>query len=85
VLGRQRALMDQLAALKARKAAEGVEAKAIWNVDTSVATPVRARAGAGAGGVAGEDVSLLAELRNARSLKKAIVLREVLGAPVALR
>lgn len=81
VLERQRALMDQLAALKARKAAEGVETKAIWNVDTSAATPVRARAQAGAG----EDVSLLAELRNARSLKKAIVLREVLGTPVGLR
>ncbi|HSI08789.1 MAG: hypothetical protein ACAH89_11645 [Rariglobus sp.] len=81
VLERQRALMDQLAALKARKAAEGVETKAIWNVDTSAATPVRARAQAGSG----EDVSLLAELRNARSLKKAIVLREVLGTPVGLR
>ncbi len=81
VLERQRALMDQLAALKARKAAEGVETKAIWNVDTSAATPVRARAQAGVG----EDVSLLTELRNARSLKKAIVLREVLGAPVGLR
>lgn len=81
VLERQRALMDQLAALKARKAAEGVETKAIWNVDTSAATPVRARAQAGVS----EDVSLLAELRNARSLKKAIVLREVLGTPAGLR
>lgn len=81
VLERQRALMDQLAALKARKAAEGVETKAIWNVDTSATAPARARAQAGAG----DDVGLLTELRNARSLKKAIVLREVLGAPVGLR
>lgn len=79
VLERQRALMDQLAALKARKAAEGVETKAVWSVDTSAATPARAHA------QVGEDVSLLAELRNARSLKKAIVLREVLGTPVGLR
>lgn len=81
VLERQRALMDQLAALKARKAAEGVETKAVWNLDNSAGTPVRARAQAGEG----EDVSLLTELRNARSLKKAIVLREVLGTPVGLR
>jgi hypothetical protein len=79
VLERQRALMDQLAALKARKAAEGVETKAVWNVDTTAATPVRTSARVG------EEVSLLAELRNARSLRKAIVLREVLGTPVGLR
>lgn len=79
VLERQRALMDQLAALKARKAAEGVETKAIWNLDNSAATPTRAQA------QVGEDVSLLTELRNMRSLKKAIVLREVLGTPVGLR
>jgi hypothetical protein len=32
-----------------------------------------------------DDIGLFAELRNARSLKKAIVLREVLGAPVGLK
>jgi hypothetical protein len=79
VLERQRALMDQLAALKERKAAEGVETKAVWNVDTTAATPARTSARVG------EEVSLLAELRNARSLRKAIVLREVLGTPVGLR
>jgi len=79
VLERQRALMDQLAALKARKAAEGVETKAVWNLDNSAATPARTTARVG------EDVSLLAELKNARSLRKAIVLREVLGTPVGLR
>ncbi|MBC8040827.1 MAG: hypothetical protein H7Y06_09810, partial [Opitutaceae bacterium] len=79
VLERQRALMDQLAALKARKTAEGVEAKAVWDLDNSAGTPARAHARVS------EDVSLLAELRNARSLRKAIVLREVLGTPVGLR
>jgi hypothetical protein len=32
-----------------------------------------------------DDVHGLRELRNARSLRKAIILREVLGPPVALR
>jgi hypothetical protein len=78
VLKRQQALASQLAALQARRAAEGREAKAVWS---SEAQPARVAAVAGMC----DDVSLLSELRNARSLRKAIVLREVLGTPVGMR
>lgn len=79
VLERQRGLAEQYAALKARKAEAEREAKSVWAAEVS---PVSAAAVHGRNR---DDLGLLAELRNARSLKKAIVLREVLGAPVALR
>ena len=75
VLERQRGLADQFAALQARRAAAAREAKSVW---TAAPEPAGASS-------AGGDVSLLRELRSARSLRKAIVLREVLGAPVGLR
>jgi len=78
-LERQNALASQLAALQARKAEAGREANAVWmkQPDPTSASAV------GAGSRDG--VGLLGELRNARSLRRAIVLREVLGAPVGLR
>jgi hypothetical protein len=77
VLERQRGLAAQLAALQARKAEAGREAKSVWasQQPEPVATPGRVR----------DDAGLLAELRNARSLRRAIILREVLGTPVGLR
>jgi hypothetical protein len=73
VLERQRALAAQLAALEASRAAAVREAQA-----ARTPAPVVAAAPSG-------ELSLLQELRTARSLRKAIVLREVLGPPVALR
>lgn len=78
VLERQQALANQIAALQARRAEEAREAKAVW---ASEAQPARAAAIKGVR----DDVGLLGELRNARSLRKAIVLREVLGTPVGMR
>lgn len=75
VLERQRGLADQFAELQARRAEATREAKAVWTAKPEP-TAVTARGG---------DVSLLRELRNARSLRKAVVLREVLGTPVGLR
>ncbi|HEY8932586.1 MAG TPA: hypothetical protein VIM44_04655 [Rariglobus sp.] len=74
VLERQRGLADQFAALQARRAEATREAKAVWTVQP---VPVPATVGG--------DIGLLRELRNARSLRKAIVLREVLGTPAGLR
>ena len=72
VLASQRELAEQLAALKQRRAVrEGQE--------TALATAVAGQ------GRTGDETSLLSDLRNARSLRKAIVLREVLGNPVGLR
>ena len=76
MLERQRGLADQFAALQARRAEATREAKAVWTPTPESAAVANAR---------GSDVSLLRELRNARSLRKAIVLREVLGTPVGLR
>lgn len=80
VLERQRGLAEQMAALKERKAAAQREAESHW-------TGQGAKAGVAVGGArrAGGDIGLLAELRNVQSLKKAIVMREVLGAPAGLR
>jgi hypothetical protein len=78
VLKRQRGLEAQLAELKARREAEQREAKTVWMPE---AKPGRAAATA----EARDDLGLLGELRDARSLRKAIVLREVLGTPVGLR
>lgn len=95
VLERQRGLAEQLAALQARKAEASREAKSVWTQLPAESGAVASGAGTGAGtgsGVAAsaarrgrEEVGLLAELRDARSLRKAIVLREVLGTPVGLR
>lgn len=82
VLERQQALAAQLAALQARRAEAGREAKAVWMTapeSAAAAAATSARVGSRA------DVGLLGELRNASSLRKAIVLREVLGTPVGLR
>ncbi len=77
VLERQRELAEQLAVLKA--AQHVALNRASWAVskpEETEAEAVAARA---------DDVHGLRELRNARSLRKAIILREVLGPPVALR
>lgn len=76
-LERQRALAEQLSALKARKAESEREAKSAFAEPAAASGSTTARAAGGAG--------LLAELRNARSLRKAIITREVLGTPVGLR
>lgn len=80
VLARQRGLAEQLAALKARKVAAEREAPATaWGAES---VPARgAAAVARTPAVAG----LAAELRNAQSLRKAFVMREVLGTPAGLR
>ncbi|CAM2927483.1 hypothetical protein [Rariglobus hedericola] len=76
VLERQRKLAEQLAALRERKAEAGRDAKSVWmQQPESVAAAKSSR----------DDIGLLTELRNASSLRKAIVLREVLGTPVGLR
>ncbi|MFA6289313.1 MAG: hypothetical protein WC661_18170 [Opitutaceae bacterium] len=78
VLVRQRELAEQLAALKV--AAQQVEANRVsWAISKPAETEAQATA-ARAGDVYG-----LRELRTARSLRKAMVMREVLGPPVALR
>lgn len=79
VLERQRALAEQLAELKARRSAASHAAnEATWATQpAAVAREV--------GQQAGDDIHWLRELRNARSLRKAIVLREVLGTPAGLR
>ena len=82
VLARQRGRAEQLAALKARKAEAGREAKSVWTAD---ALPAGGKSMKKGTPVMRDDLGLLAELRNARSLRKAIVMREVLGAPVGLR
>jgi hypothetical protein len=82
-LERQRRLAEQLEQLEAqrreaRRAAVQVRAEG----RTPGATPTATAAGRGAAlGVRGVG----AELRDPRALRRAIVLREVLGAPVALR
>ena len=80
VLENQRVLAEQLAALKLRRAEAGSTARSLREGTDELTA-------AGAAGLreASEEVSLLSELRNARSLRKAIVLREVLGTPVGLR
>jgi len=75
VLEHQRRLVEQLAALQAQQAEVSRAARAASNP-----TPM---APSSAGQPA--DVYGLRELRNARSLRKAVILREVIGPPVALR
>jgi len=79
VLERQRELAEQLAALKL-KTAQHVEGNRVsWAISKPVETEAQAVV------ARAEDVYGLRELRTARSLRKAIVMREVLGPPVALR
>jgi hypothetical protein len=78
VLERQKALADQLAALKTQRQ----EAAHAANAATWATQAVRP---ASATYAAGHDADWVRELRNARSLKKVIVLREVLGTPVGLQ
>ncbi|MET0261311.1 MAG: hypothetical protein ABW223_00320 [Rariglobus sp.] len=75
VLERQHALAAQLAALNERRAEASREAKSVW------IKPAAAKAA----GATREDHELLSELRDARSLRRAIITREVLGTPVGLR
>ena len=79
VLARQRALQEQLEALAERRRA----ALAAARNDS----PVTAAAiGASATGMASpKSGALLRDLRNPESVRRAIVLREVLGPPLALR
>ncbi|MFA6961050.1 MAG: hypothetical protein WC205_09885 [Opitutaceae bacterium] len=78
VLERQRMLAEQLAALKAQRAEAGRAAKsAMWTPQPAASLETAA--------ARSDDVHWLKELRGARSLRKAIVLREVLGTPVGLR
>lgn len=85
VLERQRGLEQQMAALRARKAEAAREAKSVWTQQPEAAVAGSVAAGSGGARRGREEVGLLAELRDARSLRKAIVLREVLGAPAGLR
>ncbi len=79
VLERQRDLAGQLAALKL-KTAQHVEGNRVsWAISKPVETEAQAVV------ARAEDVYGLRELRTARSLRKAMVMREVLGPPVALR
>ena len=81
VLESQRALAEQLVVLNQRRAETGRTARAMRE-GVELATAAASAAGQAR---MSEDVSLLSDLRNARSLRKAIVMREVLGTPVALR
>lgn len=76
VLARQRGLAEQLEALQARKAEAGREAKSVWMQQAQPLDSAKPATG---------DLGLPGDVRNARSLRKAIVLREVLGTPVGLR
>ncbi len=77
VLERQRELAEQLAALKTARHVE--VNRASWAVSRPPETEAEAVA------ARADDVHGLRELRNARSLRKAMILREVLGPPAALR
>ena len=81
VLERQRALAEQLTMLNQRRAETGRTARAMRE-NVELATAAASAAGRAR---MPDDASLLSDLRNARSLRKAIVMREVLGTPVALR
>ncbi|MBI5771601.1 MAG: hypothetical protein HZA93_27755 [Verrucomicrobia bacterium] len=76
VLARQEQLADQLRELEAARAAAQKRA-ALIAAEQAAASPVEAARRARAGWVG--------ELRDAKNLKRAVVLREVLGTPVGLR
>lgn len=80
VLEKQRALAEQLSALKQRRAEAAGAVQAIR--ETASAAFVNSANGERRGA---EEISWSRELRSARSLRKAIVLNEVLGTPVGLR
>jgi len=77
VLERQRELAEQLAALKTARNVEGNRVS--WAISKPAETEAQAAT------ARADDIYGLRELRTARSLRKAIILREVLGPPVALR
>jgi hypothetical protein len=79
VLERQKALADQLAALKTQRQEAAQAANAATWATQAVSLP------GGGARTSDHDTEWLRELRNTRSLKKAIVLREVLGTPVGLQ
>jgi hypothetical protein len=74
-------LAEQLAALNHRRAEAKLSARAMRE-GVEWATAAASAAGQSR---KSDDSSLMSDLRNARSLRKAIVLREVLGTPVSLR
>ncbi|HTJ78897.1 MAG TPA: hypothetical protein VL357_07855 [Rariglobus sp.] len=76
ILERQRALAEQLAALQLHHATVSKASQEAW----APRVPVSASAS-----INFEEMNWLRELRSARSLRKAIILREVIGPPVALR
>lgn len=82
VLERQRGLAAQLAALQSRKDETVRAASSVWEAQPSISAMSTASVG---GGRVRDDVGLLSELRNTRSLRRAIILREVLGTPAGLR
>jgi hypothetical protein len=78
VLERQQQLSDQMHALEAARLAEQRRA-------AQTAAAARTASQSEGGMLAGARGDLLADLRNPQSLRRAFVLREVLGAPVGLR
>lgn len=82
VLENQRELAAQLAALQQRRAEAERTARSMREGRKAT---IAATANAAGRVRTPDDVSLLSDLRDARSLRKAIVLREVLGTPVGLR
>jgi hypothetical protein len=78
VLERQQQLADQMRALEHARAAEHRRA-------TQVTTALRTESESERGQLVGSRGSLLAELRDPAGLRRAFVLREVLGTPVGLR
>jgi hypothetical protein len=80
VLEKQRALAEQLSALKQRRAEAAGAAQAIRETASAAF-----QNSTNAVGRAAEEISWAKELRSARSLRKAIVLNEVLATPVGLR
>jgi hypothetical protein len=78
VLARQRALQEQLEALAERRAALAASRSESPVAATAVAA-------AAVGTASPKSGALLRDLRNPESVRRAIVLREVLGPPLALR
>jgi len=78
VLERQQQLADQMRALEIARLAE-------QRRTAQVSAAVKTAAESEGGMLAGSRGDLLADLREPRSLRRAFVLREVLGAPVGLR
>jgi hypothetical protein len=79
VLGRQRALQEQLEALAERRRAALAAARSEF---PAAATALTSSA---VGTAPPKSGALLRDLRNPESIRRAIILREVLGPPLALR